>query len=129
MQQPLIGGGRPHERNVPAQPGLGILLEEVDSHAAGQEKIDSIGPGRTQGGYLGGIIGLAKGGVEFTGNPALVIAFEPGHIVLAGNVVGRNDKHILISLFGGVLADNLGQVVRLPGGIEIIFIATLAGKI
>jgi hypothetical protein len=75
------------------------------------------------------VIELAELGQDFLGHFPFVLALEAGEGVGAARVVGRQQRDLLEAALGDVLADGLVQVVVLPGDVEEIGIALLAGEL
>ncbi len=102
------------------------MLEEGDPHATGQEEIDRVSTRGADLRNLGGIVGLAQFGVDFTSQLAAIHAFVAGQRVLARWIVGRQDEAVLQRSVIGIGASGLMQVIILPGDVEIVRMTALA---
>ena len=117
------------ERELAAQAGLGILLEELDAHAARIEHEHRFRILRAQLGDFGLVVGLAEARVDLVHDAALEVALEAGEHVLAGGVVRRHQVDVLDALVLHVLAHRFRRLVVLPGGGEEHLVAIRAGKL
>ncbi|MNL36344.1 hypothetical protein D3C87_1584190 [compost metagenome] len=99
-----VDGVHRQQRDLAEQAGLAVLLDEVHAHAAGKEHVGGIRLGVGQRGQLHRIVGLVHLGEHLVHHVALVEALEPGHGVLAGLVVGRQQVDLLESHLVGHLA-------------------------
>ena len=125
LQDALIEGeGRPDERNVEA--GLGILLEEGDAHAAGQEEVHAVGARGPDLRDLRRVLVRAQLGVDLVGDRALIEALVAGEHVPAGGIVGREDEAVGVAGVIRVAAGCLGKIVVLPGDVEVVFVTAFA---
>ena len=95
---------RSEYRDGLVQARLGVLLEEVDAHAARQKEVDGIGTGGAQGGNFRGVVRLAQLGVYFAADSPLVVALESGQMVFTGRIVGRQQVDFLEPGVGYIFA-------------------------
>ncbi len=118
----------PENRDALIQAGLGILLDEIDPHTAGQKEKDGVRLRCAQRCDFSGVIGLAQPGVDLACDIALVVAFKACQMVFPGRVIGSQQVDVFEAGIINILTDNLVKVVVLVRNIEVIFIAALTGK-
>ena len=102
------------------------MLDELDTHAAGQEGEDGFWIGVTDLADLDLVIGLAEFGVGLGRHLAFEETLEARHHIAAGGVIGRDQINVAHLLIVHELAHRLGRLVVLPGGREEIRRAFLA---
>ena len=128
-QRDLVDRVHGVERDLAAQAGLRVLLEELDAHAARIEDEHRLRVGRAELADLGLIVLLPELGVDLAHDLVLEVALEPRDHVLAGRVVRRHRVDVGDVLVLHVLAHRLGRLVVLPRRREEELVAHLAGEL
>ena len=128
-QRRFIDGEGGEERDVVGKPRLPELLDEIHSHAAGQEHIDGVGFRGRDLGEFGREVELVERHVNLVRDLALEKGLEAGERILARLVVGRHQEHFLDPGVLGMLARYREDLIVLVRGDEEVRIAFLAGKV